>query len=118
MGQAMAKPRAVSANETRKTTTATRRSNRNAVSRISGSSAATTSAASEIAFSSEKNPMAWEATSRRTIIRPKETRTIPPAIASAVAGAAAEWIPSELKQKNPNAASAIEPSTLLATPRV
>jgi hypothetical protein len=39
-------------------------------------------------------------------------------MASAVAGAAGEWMPSALKQKNPTAARAIEASTLLATPRV
>ena len=83
------------------TTTATSRSNRNAVSRISGSPDATTSAASEIAFSSVKNPMACEATSRRTIIRPNETSTIAAASASASAGAADPWILREPKQKNP-----------------
>src|SRR5580693_9775849 len=93
------------------TTTATSRSNRNAVSRISGSPDATTSAASEIAFSSVKNPMAWDATSRRTIIRPNETSTIAPARDSARAGAAGPWILSAPKQKNPTAASTIPAST-------
>ena len=64
-----------------------------------------------MAFSSEKNPMAWDATSRRTIIRPKATSTIAPAMDSAVAGAAARRICMAPKQKKPIAASTIPAST-------
>jgi len=96
------------------TTTASSRSNRNAVSSSSGNSAATTSEAREIAFSSEKKPIAWEATSRRTIISTNATNTIAPAIENARAGAWTLSMPSEPKQKNPNAAKTMQASTALA----
>ena len=62
--------------------------------------------------------MACEATSRRTIIRPNATNTIAPAMASAVAGASGLWMPSDPKQKNPNAARPMLARTALAGPSV
>ena len=70
--------------------------------------------------------MACEATSLRTIMAANATNTIAPAIDSARAGASAPWMPSDPKEKNPNAAKTMQASTALAgfsvllpaTPRV
>ena len=48
------------------------------------------------------------------IIRTNATNTIAPAIDSARAGASGLWMPSDPKQKNPNAASTMLASTALA----
>ena len=77
--------------------------------------AATTSAASDIPFSSEKNPIAWDTTSRRRIISRNATSTTAKAIASAVIGSTGLRIGRRPMVKNPNAATTIAISTALAT---